>query len=347
MQEDDATIRIAPPISAVRTAGAAPPPRAARRPAGGARWPLYLAAGVIAAGTAGAGAWFLLPPAPVEPPPKPDSPTASLPTAPAPVPRAISLPRPGAPAPQASDFVLASEQAILAHRGAAPAVFRLAENPRVFVLDFPDLDAQGAALNRIAALIEKAGLPRDRLLPDIELAAAIARSGDTPATYYYGHNYRGRDLDRFFALAERDGIALNPAETWLRDGFNRMRTLVPTGEELAVLSVPGIEPRIDEAMRRAILHHEIGHGHFFTNRAFAGHVARVWHDVFTESERAAFRAFLDREGYDPSNDEIMMNEAMAYLIFTPDQRFFSPGHAGLSEARADQLRAALRAGAPR
>jgi hypothetical protein len=35
--------------------------------------------------------------------------------------------------------------------------------------------------------------------------------------------------------------------------------------------------------------------------------------------------------------------AMAYLVFTPDARFFTPMHAGLTEARAEQLRAALRA----
>ena len=42
-----------------------------------------------------------------------------------------------------------------------------------------------------------------------------------------------------------------------------------------------------------------------------------------------------------------MNEAMSYLIFTPDQRFFTPAHAGLTDARAAELAAALRAGAPR
>ena len=75
-------------------------------------------------------------------------------------------------------------------------------------------------------------------------------------------------------------------------------------------------------------------------------MSRVWREVFTEAERARFRAFLQREGYDPSLEEVMMNEAMAYLIFTPDARFFTPAHAGLDEAWAEALRAALRVGAP-
>lgn len=286
---------------------------------------------VLALGGGAALWWWVLPrEGPAEPPPKPETP---------------ALVRPPPPAPEAPR--LASADAILEHRAAAPTVFRLAANPAVLVFDFPDLDQQGAMFNRVAALVEKAGQPRDRVLDDAELAAAIARSGDTPGTYYFGHNYRGRDLDRFFALAERDGIALGPAERRLREELHRMRRTMPTGQDFAVISVPGLEPRVDAAMRRAILHHEIGHGHFFTMPAFAAHVADVWRDVFTEAERAAFRGFLEREGYDPSIEEVMMNEAMAYLIYTPDPRFFTPAHAGLTDARAEELRAALRRGAPR
>ena len=129
---------------------------------------------------------------------------------------------------------------------------------------------------------------------------------------------------------------LTPEETWLREEVARIRRLVPAPAEFAVVSVPGIEERVDAAMRRAILQHEIGHGHFFADARFAAHVERVWREVFTEAERAAFRAFLAREGYDPAIEEVMMNEAMAYLIFTPDPRFFQPAHAGLTDARAER-----------
>jgi len=258
-------------------------------------------------------------------------------------------PNPATPMSPALDVgpPIAAQADILAHRAGAPTLFRLEANPRIFVVDFPNLDQQGAALNRTAALVEKAGLPRDRVLDDAALAAAIARAGDTPGTYFYGHNSRGRDLERFFALAERDSIRLTAEETWLRGQIARIRRLLPAPAEFAIVSVPGIEGRVDAAMRRAILQHEIGHGHFFTDARFAAHVERVWRETFTEAERAAFRAFLEREGYDPAIEEVMMNEAMAYLIVTPDPRFFTPSHAGLTDARADALRAALRLGAPR
>jgi hypothetical protein len=102
---------------------------------------------------------------------------------------------------------------------------------------FPSLAAQGATLNRAAALVEKAGLPRDRLLDGVELAAAIARSGDTPETWYLGHDYRSADLARFFALAERDRVALTEAELWLREQFVTALALAGSGP-FAFVSVP-------------------------------------------------------------------------------------------------------------
>lgn len=300
--------------------------------------PLILGAAAIAAVGVAGGVWWWRDSGVPEPPPKPERPS-------------LSTPAPGTTPVQRQAAALgppiATQAEILAHRTSAPTMFRLDANPRIFVADFPNLDRQGAAFNRTAALVEKAGLPRDRVLDDTELAAAIARTGDTPGTYYYGHNYRGRDLERFFALAERDGIRLTPEEAWLRDEVARIRRLVPAPAEFAVVSVPGLEERVDAAMREAILQHEIGHGHFFADARFAEHVGQVWRETFTEDERAAFRAFLAREGYDPGIEEVMMNEAMAYLIFTPDPRFFQPAHAGLTDDRADRLRAALREHAPR
>jgi hypothetical protein len=324
-------------------------------------WLVGLAGLLVAGAAAGLATWlWLAPTRTLEPPAKPEPPVIASPAPPAPTPAPVPPPavvRPPVPAPVPApppparaelDLPrLASEAEIRDHRATAPTLFRLVENPHVFIVDFPGLESQGATFNRAAALIEKAGQPRDRVLDDAALAAAIARSGDTAATYYYGHNYRGRDLERFFALADRDGIALNDQERWLRRELARIRSSLPPGEDYAVVSVPGVEPRVDAKMRQAILHHEIGHGHFFTNPAFARHVMEVWRDVFTEQERARFRAFLEREGYDPTLEEVMVNEAMAYLLFTPDARFFSPAHVGLDDARAEELRAALRVRAPR
>ncbi|MBW8268813.1 hypothetical protein [Caldovatus aquaticus] len=360
-EDPDATVRLHRPAVPRRGSGQgmAPPPsppagtgasaaaagegrpgarKAARRVA------VRLAAAAVMAGLAiAAGALWLGQRGP--PPGAGVAPGGVSPAAGVPAPPPAALPGRAPPQADAGPPLL-GEAEILAHRAAVPTLLRLAVNPRVFVLDFPDLASQGAALNRVAALVEKAGLPRDRLLTDSELAAAIARSRDTPETWYYGHDYRGRDLERFFALADRDGIALNPLESWVRAQFEHARRLVPEGEEVALISIAAPGPRMTEALRAAILRHEIGHGHFFTLPAYAAHVRRVWREGFTEAERAAFRRFLGAEGYDTEDEDLMMNEAQAYLIHTPDPQIFNAGLLGLPEAQVARMRALMRAGAP-
>lgn len=306
----------------------------------------------LAAGVASPDA---VPPAGIAPPPAAGAPgrpadpprDEAAPAAPLVIlPDPLAAPPAEATRPPRADPPLLSEPELVALRPAEPRVLRLRENPRVFVLLFPTLGEQGAALNRMAALIEKAGLPRDRLLDDDALARAIREQGEAAATWYLGHDYNGTDLARFFALAERDRIALSPAELWVRDRFHEARALVAAGDEVALISTANPDHRMDHAMRAAILRHEIGHGHFFTLPALRAHVLRVWRERFQERDRQAFRTFLAREGYDDSNETLMANEAMAYLVFTPDPRFFSARHVGRTEAEVARLREMMRNGMP-
>jgi len=235
---------------------------------------------------------------------------------------------------------------IAAHRAGVPTALRWSANPLVWVLDFPSLELQGQAMNRAAALMEKANTPRDRVLDDAALAAAIAADRRSAADWYFGHNYRASDLRRMFALAERDNIRLNPLELWLREQVDLAQRM-DRARDAAILTIPATGPHVDEAMRRSILIHELAHGQFFTLPFFANHVMRIWETGFTEAERTAVRRFLHAEGYDAAQEEVMANEAMAYLLYTPDRRFFDPARdLGWSEAQAERLRALLRAGAP-
>jgi hypothetical protein len=239
---------------------------------------------------------------------------------------------------------LMEEAAIRDHRADQPRLIRYAGNPAIFLIDYPTLAAQGAALNRVAALVEKAGLPRDRVLSEAEMAEAIARSGESAATFYFGHNYRGADLARFFALAERDGLALSAAEAWLRAQYVLARGLVPAGQEIVLLSLAAPGAEMDEAGRATILRHELSHGRFGTDAAYAAHIRQVWTTRFTEADRAAIRAFLGREGYDTAIEELMIDEAQAYLLHTPDPRFFTAAHLSVPEAELERLRALMREG---
>ncbi len=91
-------------------------------------------------------------------------------------------------------------------------VARLALNPKILVIEFPNLTAQGRTLNRLAALIEKNHAPRDRVLSDAALSQFIVQAGDTTETFYFGHDYPAEAVARFFTLAVNQQIRLNPHE---------------------------------------------------------------------------------------------------------------------------------------
>ena len=219
---------------------------------------------------------------------------------------------------------LADEAEILSYIGDGVTVFRFAPNRRVLVLDFSSLLEQGLMLNRIAAFVEKAGLPRYRVLNDAELEAAILAAGDTMETYYLGHDYRAADLNRFFMMADRDGVRLRPQEDWLRQVLRQEGLLGPDARG-ALISVPQADAGhgVDAAMRAGILRHELSHAEFFTSRDYAGYVLRFWRDSLGEEGRSAFRGYLATQGYDPANEDLMANETQAYLMHTTDTRLFS------------------------
>jgi hypothetical protein len=239
---------------------------------------------------------------------------------------------------------LADEAAILAAPAPELRVFRFGGAPSVLVLSFPSLHQQGEMLNRVAAFVEKAGLPRERPLTDAELDAAIHQAGETPESYYYGHDYGIADIVRFFAAADRDGIMLNAEEA-------RLRALVmQAGPPAAgaLISIPPLDAsqEIDATARAAILHHELSHGVFFTDPAYAAYARTFWRTVLNETQRAGIRRFLADEGYDTANEELTLNEAQAYLIHTSYPRYFVPERVGMTAAQAALLRETFVRGMP-
>ena len=241
---------------------------------------------------------------------------------------------------------LASEAAIRQQSPAAQTVLRFEGNPAVVVIDFPTLDAQGHMLNRLAAWAEKAGVAHDRIPSEAVTEAAIAASGATAATYYYGHDYSGGAVRDFFAEAEQQHVALRPEEVALRRIVTRA-----AGEDAgfgAVITVTraDAESGVTPQARATILHHELSHGEYFTNPAYAAFVANFWQTVLTAPERAAVRTYLASEGYDPALEDLMQNEMQAYLMHTPDPAFFQPDRVGLTPARLAELRRVFLAGMP-
>jgi hypothetical protein len=240
---------------------------------------------------------------------------------------------------------LATEAELAAETPRTLTLHRFAANPRILVFDFPTLRQQGMMFNRIAALVEKSGAPHDRLLSDAELAAALRQGGDTTETYYYGHDYSSRMIARFFTLADVEHVALNADETTLR-GIAAAQGLLARDAGQAIITLPALnaDGQVDDAFRRTVLHHELAHGEYFTDAAYASYVGHFYHDVLDLHERAAFSRFLGSQAYDTAIEDLMANEMQAYLVFTPDQRIFNPAVVGLDAATISRLRAAFVAG---
>jgi hypothetical protein len=232
--------------------------------------------------------------------------------------------------------------------GAQPCniqVSRFASDPDIVVIDFPNLITQGFTLDRVAALVEKANLPRDRVLDDAELQEAITNCGDTIETYYYGHDYQAADLAKFFRLAAQDHIRLNPQELWLKRLVEQLGWLKP-GANGAIITLPATGGPVTPDMRAVILHHELSHGAFYTDAVYRQYAVAFWYGL-TQADRAAFTGFLGRQGYDTTDTTLMLNETQAYLIFTRDPRFFNAAAVGMTQAEIDQLRAGFIANMPK
>ena len=101
--------------------------------------------------------------------------------------------------------------------------------------------------------------------------------------------------------ADSQRIELDPQEEKLRALLRQegwFAATLPAG----LISLPkvGSDPRITASARAAILRHELSHGEFFSNPAYAEYVRGFWTQQLTEDERAGVRASLGREEYKTS-----------------------------------------------
>jgi len=85
--------------------------------------------------------------------------------------------------------------------------------------------------------------------------------------------------------------------------------------------------------------HELGHAWYAVNADYQAYARAFWYDVLTPRERDGFRRFLAARSYDVSNEALVIDEAQAYLAFTPDARVVSDAELGLPDGRLAALRA--------
>jgi len=258
----------------------------------------------------------------------------------------LSAPRPG------------NFETILEAKSDTTQVFSYPGRQPIFVIDFPTLSEQGRMFNRVGALVERMSLERARVLDDKELSRFIRLIGKTELTFAYGNDFLVSELAIFFNLAEHGNVALNPEERALRmflieQGLIRERYgfLQAIRPNSVILSLPqaketGSEPAVSDLARLTILTHEISHAEYYTNPQFRSWCRRFWREVLSERQRSNFRIFFSKSGYDAENEDLMINEAQAYLLYTPDPRAFSPHMVGMSEQELQGLRRAFINGFP-
>lgn len=260
----------------------------------------------------------------------------------------------------ALDLVRGDFSQILEAQSGDVAVWQYADNPNVYVFDFPGLALQGRAFNRITQFTEQQfSEPYPKVLGNEELARYIEAARRTQADFAFGHDVLVSELVQFFNYADRDKVQLNPEEIAVRNflveqGMVRVwrgfyQAMRP---EIVVLSIPQVqdrkpsEPMITKGARYAILLHEMAHGEYYTNSHYAKFCQRFWYETLTEPQREAFKAFLGKFNYGLANDDLLINEMQAYLLFTPDPKSFSARKLGVSEAELETLRESFRRGKP-
>lgn len=259
----------------------------------------------------------------------------------------------------ALDLLTGDFQTILNSRNNGLVVWQYADNANIYVFDFPNLTQQGRTFNRVTHLTEQFNEPYKRVLSLDEILKYMEAVRRTQADFAFGHDVLVSELVLFFNLAERDKLELFAEEIVLRDfaiGQGLMKVwrgiYQALRPDVVILSVPQIqekrenEPRVSELARRAIFTHEISHGEYYANPYYAKYCQRFWFEVLNDEQREVFKNFLSKYNYAINEEELLINEMQAYLLFTPDPNSFSAKRLGIKEEELEAMRNAFRKGKP-
>lgn len=261
----------------------------------------------------------------------------------------------------ALEFLSGDFSQILQAKNADLVVWQYADNTNVYVFDFPGLAYQGRTFNRLTQFTEQkfGSEPYPKVLDNEALARHIQAARRTQANFAFGHDLLVSELVQFFNYATRDKVLLNTEEIALRNflfeqglirevrGF--FQALKP---DVVILSIPQIqdrkadEPMVTAGARYAILLHEMAHAEYYTNDHYNKFCLRYWQTVLTDEQRELFRRFLRGYNYSTDNEDLVINEMQAYLMFTPDPKSFSARRLGVSDDELSALRNAFRRGKP-
>lgn len=217
-----------------------------------------------------------------------------------------------------------SPQQIVSSRPDVFEIFRIPSAPQVLILDFSDLRQQGDMLNRLAAFHELAGFSRQEILSDQAIKAQLNQEQREWESVYYGHDYSAQELAAFFNQIQAQALPLSSSEQFLLQLLLR-EGLIKKGDQDYQASEPAQSlislsedkdwrsQQKSDQIRLFLLAHEIRHGLYDTNSAYRKACHDFWNGL-AYSQQAAFRESLALMHYDPSQEDLMINETQAYLL---------------------------------
>ena len=82
----------------------------------------------------------------------------------------------------------------------------------------------------------------------------------------------------------------------------------------------GVSAESPPALRAVLFVHEAYHGLYFTTPGFRAGVKKAW-DSLSDPARDAFRVYLSKSRYDPTDEALMVNEFQAYVLQRPSDEW--------------------------
>lgn len=261
---------------------------------------------------------------------------------------------------QSNQWSRAPYAKILNAKNANLMIWSVEENPDILIFDFPGLGYQGKSFNRITQFTEQQFTEEyPRVLNNYELDQYMLAVRRTQSDFAFGHDILVSEFVRFFNYAIRDKIQLNIEELFIRD-FLEKNNLIrfwrgfyqAMKPDVVVLAIPQSrmrnhgEPVVSDGARLTVLTHEMAHAEYYTNTYYRKFCQNFWRNTLDDRQRELFSRFLMTYNYSINNEELLINEMQAYLMFTPDEKSFSAKKLGVSEEELSVLRANFKKNAP-
>ena len=177
---------------------------------------------------------------------------------------------------------------------------------RVVFVIFPNRVALRNGVTRLSVFLEDPIHAGTVVGPDV-------RPGKYVAASYTGHNFRPKDLRQFIEQVKANEVQLEKEEERL---YSTLADELPgvadeTSDETwgCIATARGL----NGGEVASTLLHESMHGLFYAYRSLEKATWRFWEEELSSEQQSLWRRFLGSLGYNGENNELCVNEMLAYL----------------------------------